>query len=1456
MTCTPIYAETVPEDETEPVQSEVLSETSNSPEDDSEELSGKQEKESEEPEEELKETEEESSADPEAAPEAEGKEEVQEEEAQEEKKEENKEDREFTEEGKSDAADSFDDLTSEESFSMYFNELLKSKGVDTESGSSELSFPVKRRESLGENEKFFYDLLLERVIRVANGDESSTVFKYSPDILPKNSLTNEECQELFGEDLIVDDRINPKAKDYLYSFVVCEMSLVMGALKADYPQYFFWADRGSGVVVTQYPSVSANDFELWFSTDGSVSWRVSPAYRPASGNQYETDAAKIKGVQSALDYAENIATTEAAGKTDYEKLLFFNDKVDELTDYNYDARDHIDTYSKENVNPWEVIYVFDGDPNTKVVCEGYAKAFKLLCDIAGFRRDIKTYVVTGDMSGQSAVGGAHMWNIVRMGDGKNYLVDPTCNDTLGDHSLFLAGTTSGSVETGYTIRNGTSIYYDYDSKTKDLYAVSELELSDSNYVDPGDDPEAPKIISNPENVTVMAGENAQFHVTATGDGLRYQWQISEDNGQSWQNLSGAEYPSALTKDFVINADLSNNGNLFRCVVTDQYGETVTSDSAKLTVEAIPVPEIISNPEDVTVMAGENAQFHVTAAGDGLSYQWKISTDNGRSWEDVSGARYPSALTKDFVINADLNNNGNLFRCVVTNQYGETAASESAKLTVEPIPVPEIISNPEDAAVTAGENAQFHVTAAGDGLSYQWQMSKDSGTSWENLNSRKFPTAVTADFEIKASTGTDGYLFRCVVTNQYGQTATSQSAKLTVAVPAPVITSQPEDAVVKAGENAQFHVKASGTGLKYQWQLSKDNGNSWTTLSGTKFPTAVTADFEIKASTNNNGYLFRCIITDQYGQTVTSKNAKLSLEATPVPEIISQPEDVEVKAGAKAQFHVIATGVGLKYQWQLSRDNGINWANLNGTKFPTAVTADFGIKASTNNNNYYFRCIITDQSGQTVTSDKAKLSLEAAPAPVITSQPEDAVVKAGENAQFHVTAAGTGLKYKWQLSKDNGSTWTTLSGTKFPTAVTADFEIKGSKTNNGYLFRCIVSDESGQSVTSENAKLTLQSSLVITSQPEDATVPAGENAQFHVTATGEGLSYQWQLSRDNGLNWANLSKTKFPTAVTADFEIKASKSVNGYLFRCVVSDQNGQSVTSENAKLSLQSSLVITSQPEDAAAAIGENAQFHVTATGEGLSYQWQLSRDNGLNWVNLNGKKFPTALTADFEIKASTGTVHNLFRCVVSDQNGQTVTSEGAKLTLITPSTLEIVSQPEDCTVPIGENAVFSVEANGEGLTYQWYLSRDNGMNWVKLNGRKFPSALTADFEIKGSTSTKGNLFHCVVTDAYGNSLTSDAAHLELDKAVVILADPEDVTAQSGETVKFTVSAYGDGLTYQWQYLTYGSYWTDCDDYSTGKSKTLSFVADGSLNGNEYRCIVTDAYENMKYSDSALLTVN
>lgn len=87
---------------------------------------------------------------------------------------------------------------------------------------------------------------------------------------------------------------------------------------------------------------------------------------------------------------------------------------------------------------------------------------------------------------------------------------------------------------------------------------------------------------------------------------------------------------------------------------------------------------------------------------------------------------------------------------------------------------------------------------------------------------------------------------------------------------------------------------------------------------------------------------------------------------------------------------------------------------------------------------------------------------------------------------------------------------------------------------------------------------------------------------------------------------------------------------------------------------------------------------------------------------------------------------------------------------------------------------------------------------------------------------------------------------------VGITKNPEDVSAQVGETVSFSVAAVGEGISYQWQYYT-GKSWQ-----STGaegnKTPQIELEATDERNGNKYRCVISNAGATIN-SRAATLTV-
>ena len=470
-------------------------------------------------------------------------------------------------------------------------------------------------------------------------------------------------------------------------------------------------------------------------------------------------------------------------------------------------------------------------------------------------------------------------------------------------------------------------------------------------------------------------------------------------------------------------------------------------------------------------------------------------------------------------------------------------------------LPQISAGPDHTTIGEGQNCYLSISATGADLTYMWQYSTDSGATWSDATMLPGAGGDTA-FIGEVSRGWNGYRFRCTVKDRYGHKLTSSVAKLTV-VAKPKITSQPSDVTVDEGKSYSISLSATGTSLGYQWQYSTDNGSTWNNTYLTGYDTDTLHDPDAYLSWN--GRRFRCIVTDSCGNSVTS--ASVLLTVVEVPKITSQPSNVTVGEGKPYSLTVSASGTDLSYQWQYSTDNGSTWTNsgLNGNKTNTLNDPDAYLSWS----GRLFRCVVKNGYGKTVYSSTAKLTVIAKPA--ITVQPKNTVTTNGGSCSFSVTAKGTSLSYHWQWSEDSGTSWNDIDSTSRT--------IKYSNTSiswNGYLFRCTVSDSYGNSVTSESAYLTVVNAPKITVQPGSQKVNAGTSVSFSVTATGTGLTYQWQGSSDGGVTWTD---SILSTANNRTLTFNAVKSMAGNHYRCIVKDKYGFTDTSAEAVLTIQTETV-------------------------------------------------------------------------------------------------------------------------------------------------------------------------------------------------------------------------------------------------------------------------------------------
>ena len=176
---------------------------------------------------------------------------------------------------------------------------------------------------------------------------------------------------------------------------VSEISQVaFDALISDHPSETMWMDPPQ----TQYTiSVKLNASQL--TGEFTVEATIDKIINVLIQNSGYTDP---KGMYDFL--VSEAKKFKPEGTTVYEKVKSIHDYICKLN-----------KYDKNSPHPHSA---YGALIDHRSVCEGYAEAFKLFCDVNG----IPCIIVSGKTTE------AHMWNYVKMDDGKWYALDATWDD--------------------------------------------------------------------------------------------------------------------------------------------------------------------------------------------------------------------------------------------------------------------------------------------------------------------------------------------------------------------------------------------------------------------------------------------------------------------------------------------------------------------------------------------------------------------------------------------------------------------------------------------------------------------------------------------------------------------------------------------------------------------------------------------------------------------------------------------------------------------------------------------------------------------------------------------------------------------------------------------------------------------------------------------------------------------
>jgi hypothetical protein len=516
------------------------------------------------------------------------------------------------------------------------------------------------------------------------------------------------------------------------------------------------------------------------------------------------------------------------------------------------------------------------------------------------------------------------------------------------------------------------------------------------------------------------------------------------------------------------------------------------------------------------------------------------------------------------------------------------------------------------------------------------------------------TNLTGTFTGLANGSTTTFNGRTLLVNYTSTTATLTD-------PAPLVTTQPNNANVLPGATASFTAAASGSPTPtVRWQVSTNGGVDWTDISG-----ATSTTYSFSATSADNAKRYRAVFTNTYG---TANSSAASLTVNEAPAITTQPTNQTAAPGSTATFTAAASGTPTPtVKWQVNTGSG--FSDIAGATSTTYTTGTL----SSAENGYQYRAIFTNGIGSDATSNSASLTVNSDNiAPSITSHPSNTTVNSGSTASFSAAASGSPTPtVKWQVSTNGGTNWTDISG-----ATSTTYSFTTAAGDNGTQYRAVFTNGVGSDATTNAATLTVNYAPSVTSQPTNQTATVGGTATFTAAATGNPTpTVKWQ--NNSGSGWADIAgatSNSYTTGVLASGD-------NGTQYRAIYTNGVGSDATTNAATLTVNYAPSVTQNPSSSTVTPGDTASFTAAAIGNPTpTVQWQVSTNGGSNWSDISN-----ATNTSYSFTAASGDNGNQYRAVFTNSVAST-NSTSATLNVSSPSAPSITAHPTNTGVEAGQD--------------------------------------------------------------------------------------------------------------------------------------------------------------------------
>ena len=284
----------------------------------------------------------------------------------------------------------------------------------------------------------------------------------------------------------------------------------------------------------------------------------------------------------------------------------------------------------------------------------------------------------------------------------------------------------------------------------------------------------------------------------------------------------------------------------------------------------------------------------------------------------------------------------------------------------------------------------------------------------------------------------------------------------------------------------------------------------------------------------------------------------------------------------------------------------------------------------------------------------------------------------------------------------------------------------------------------------NIKPTDTAYITIDKQPQDVVGKPNTPLQFSIKASGDGLTYQWQLAYAGSDNWQNVP-VSFAGGKTDTLTVTATEDRNGYKFRCIVKDDKNNSVTSSAATLTVEAAnqplKIISLTADKTTADSGDHITITANVTGGagGYTYKFIINDTTNDSWYKLQDYKETNSIVW----KATSAGTKRIMVDVKDKAGNKVATNISIKVngTVSVPLSAELKSSA--VTVKQGETVTLTAVAKGGSGKYnykfiindktddKWYRLQDFGANNIITWKATTPGTKRLMVDVMDSTGKK-----------------------------------------------------------------------------------------------------------------------